>query len=160
MRRAPDELARIDRRFDDALALSPDDRQIFLERIERTEPLLAVDVRALLQAADQPEGTALWRAAIDDGWQGIASRPADERCAGERIGAYRIVRLLGRGGMAPVYLAERADGVFTQQVALKLVTRDLFGAEALDRFSRERQILAHLNHPHIARLLDGGVDER
>ena len=74
MRRAPDELARIDRLFDDALALSPDDRQIFLERIERNEPLLAVDVRALLQAAEQPEGTALWRAAIDDGWQGIASR--------------------------------------------------------------------------------------
>ena len=162
MRRAPDELARIDRLFDGALSLSLEDRQTFLDRLDRTEPLLAADVRALLAAAERPEGTALWEAAIDNEWEAIApgSGLLDDLNAGERIGPYRIVRLLGCGGMAPVYLAERADGVFSQQVALKLIPRDLLSADAVNRFTRERQILAHLNHANIARLFDGGVDDR
>ena len=162
MRRAPHELARIDRLFDAALALPIEQRTAFLEHVERTEPLLAGDVRALLEAAGQPERTQVWAAAIGDAWDAIAPavRLLDDLTPGERIGPYRIVRLLGRGGMAPVYLAERADGVFAQQVALKLVPRDLLGADALSRFEQERQILAHLNHPHIARLFDGGVDDR
>ncbi len=162
MRRAPDELARIDRLFDGALSLSLEDRQTFLDRLDRTEPLLAADVRALLAAAERPEGTALWEAAIDNEWEAIAPGTGllDDLNAGERIGPYRIVRLLGCGGMAPVYLAERADGVFAQQVALKLIPRDLLSADAVNRFTRERQILAHLNHANIARLFDGGVDDR
>ena len=162
MRRAPDELARIDRLFDGALSLSLEDRQTFLDRLDRTEPLLAADVRALLAAAERPEGTALWEAAIDNEWEAIAPGTGllDDLNSGERIGPYRIVRLLGCGGMAPVYLAERADGVFAQQVALKLIPRDLLSADAVNRFTRERQILAHLNHANIARLFDGGVDDR
>ena len=140
MRRAPDELARIDRLFDGALSLSLEDRQTFLDRLDRTEPLLAADVRALLAAAERPEGTALWEAAIDNEWEAIAPGTGllDDLNAGERIGPYRIVRLLGCGGMAPVYLAERADGVFAQQVALKLIPRDLLSADAVNRFTRER----------------------
>ena len=76
--------------------------------------------------------------------------------AGE-IGPYRLVRELARGGMGVVYLAERADGQFEQRVALKLIKRGMDSDEIHRRFLAERQILARLSHPHIARLLDGGV---
>src|SRR5215213_6124643 len=81
----------------------------------------------------------------------------DELAPGAQIGPYRLLGLLGRGGMGEVYRAERADGVFEQRVALKLVKRGMDSAEILRRFQRERQILARLNHPGIARLLDGGT---
>jgi tetratricopeptide (TPR) repeat protein/tRNA A-37 threonylcarbamoyl transferase component Bud32 len=80
--------------------------------------------------------------------------------AGRRIGAWRIVREIGRGGMARVFLADRADGHFVQQVAIKLLRPGLDSEFDLDRFRAERQILASLNHPNIARLLDGGVTEQ
>ena len=84
---------------------------------------------------------------------GDASSPAE----GERIGPYRLLRELSHGGMSRVFLAERADGEFVQQVALKLL-RDRFRSPDLESQLRvERQILANLNHPHIARLLDGGM---
>jgi eukaryotic-like serine/threonine-protein kinase len=76
---------------------------------------------------------------------------------GRIIGAHRIVRELGRGGMSRVFLAERADGAFTQQVALKLLRPGLDTEIDRERFRAERQILATLDHPNIARLLDGGV---
>ena len=88
----------------------------------------------------------------------VAHRAAAD-LAGRRIGAWRIVREIGRGGMARVFLAERADGQFTQQVAIKLLRPGLDSEIDLDRFRAERQILASLNHPNIARLLDGGVTE-
>ncbi len=76
---------------------------------------------------------------------------------GRRIGAYRLLRQIGRGGMSRVYLAERADGEFEQQVAIKLLRPGLDSDIDHDRFRAERQILAALNHPNIARLLDGGI---
>ena len=76
---------------------------------------------------------------------------------GALIGPYRLVRELGQGGMGVVYLAERADGQFEQRVALKLIKRGMDSDEILRRFLAERQVLARLSHPHIARLLDGGV---
>lgn len=79
--------------------------------------------------------------------------------AGQRIGAYRVVRELGRGGMGSVYLAERADEEFEQRVALKLVRRGMDTEEIVRRFRSERQILAHLDHPNIAKLFDGGTTE-
>jgi len=79
--------------------------------------------------------------------------------AGDQVGSYRIVRELGRGGMAVVYLAERADGEYSQQVALKWMQGARLDAEAEALFRRERQALADLRHPHIARLLDGGRSE-
>lgn len=81
----------------------------------------------------------------------------DELLPGTLVGRYRIVRELGRGGMAVVYLAERADGQFEQQVALKLLKRGVDTDEVVGRFDQERQILARARHPGIARLLDGGV---
>ena len=100
----------------------------------------------------------------------LTSRPVDIAAAllaearetgvsyeGRRFGAYRVVRELGRGGMSRVFLAERADGEFEQQVALKLLRPGLDSDIDQSRFKVERQILASLNHPNIARLLDGGV---
>ncbi len=86
-----------------------------------------------------------------------ALRPGTEieLAAGEKIGPYRVDRLLGRGGMGLVYLATRTDD-FEQKVALKIVEPGSRSTEILDRFYRERQILADLQHPHVARLLDGG----
>jgi len=81
------------------------------------------------------------------------------RYVGRRIGSYRIVRQIGRGGMSRVFLAERADGQFAQQVALKLLRPGFDSDVDVERFRDERQILATLNHPNIARLHDGGVTD-
>jgi len=76
---------------------------------------------------------------------------------GERIGPYRVTRLIGRGGMGAVYEAERDDEQFRRQVAIKIIKRGMDTDFVRDRFLRERQILASLDHPHIARLFDGGA---
>ena len=86
-----------------------------------------------------------------------ATAERSARLEGLLIGPYRILRELARGGMGAVYLAERADGQFEQHVALKLIKRGMDSDEIHRRFLAERQILARLSHPHIARLLDGGV---
>ena len=78
---------------------------------------------------------------------------------GGRIGAYRVVRQIGQGGTARVYLAERDDGQFAQRVALKVLRPGLDSEIDQGRFRAERQILASLSHPNIARLLDGGVTD-
>lgn len=83
----------------------------------------------------------------------------DDEFCGRRLGAYQIVRELGRGGLGVVYLAERADEQFQKQVAIKLIKRGLDTDEIQRRFRRERQILASLDHPNIARLLDAGMTE-
>ncbi|MEO7063931.1 MAG: serine/threonine-protein kinase [Dokdonella sp.] len=79
---------------------------------------------------------------------------------GERVGPYRLLRKLGEGGMGSVWLADRIDGGFTQQVALKLMHLGMDSAAVLAQVHRERELLAQLNHPDIARLLDGGLDAR
>jgi len=89
----------------------------------------------------------------------IAPAFTDERLSGKQFGHYKIIREIGRGGMGAVFLAERSDGAFQQQVALKIVRQTILDSETEKRFLRERQILASLNHPNIARLLDGGVSE-
>lgn len=83
--------------------------------------------------------------------------PADP--AGMRIGAYRVVREIGRGGMGAVFLAERADREFDQRVAIKRVSAGAWRPDLVERFRAERRILARLDHPGIARLLDGGATE-
>lgn len=74
----------------------------------------------------------------------------------EQIGSYRVIRCLGKGGMGAVYLGERLAGDFDHQVAIKVIKTGLFSETLIERFRRERQTLAQLNHPHIARLYDGG----
>lgn len=83
--------------------------------------------------------------------------PEDARLDGERVGAYRIERRIGQGGMSAVFLAARADDQYQKYVAIKLVRTGMQTAFFADRFRNERQILAALEHPYIARLLDGGI---
>jgi len=78
---------------------------------------------------------------------------------GKRIGAYVIIREIGQGGMGTVYLAARADGYFEKQVAIKLLKRGVANEEVLRRFRSEREVLARLDHPNIARLIDAGTTE-
>jgi serine/threonine-protein kinase len=133
--------------------LPPGEREAAVRRACGDDESLLADARSLLQLDGQGEAglDAIVADAVSNLIGGVA--------AGARVGAYRIVREIGQGGMGAVYLAERADGQFEQRVALKLVKPGLTTAEFLRRFRAERQILARLQHPHIARLLDGGVDD-
>lgn len=142
--------------FADALTVPPDQRDAFLDDMCGDDAALRTELTALLDAADAPDDVF---GPLADALAGV--RPAvlapGDAVAGTRIGVYRLVRPLGRGGMGTVYLAERADGQYDQQVALKLLHGLAPSDEARARFVAERQILARLVHPHIARLLDGGV---
>ena len=110
---------------------------------------LFADVELLLKPATE-------RPALLDG---IVAELMESIAVGARVGPYEIAREIGHGGMGAVYLADRVDGQFEQRVALKLIKPGLATGEFLGRFRAERQILARLQHPHIARLLDGGVDD-
>src|SRR5689334_21356803 len=94
--------------------------------------------------------------ACADGLRDTVSTQITSRWIGTRIGAYRIVREIGRGGMGAVFLAARADGEFEKEVAIKILKRGTDTDEIVRRFRSERQILAKLEHPNIARLLDAG----
>ena len=85
--------------------------------------------------------------------------PRDAGVVGTRVGAFRLVRLLGRGGMAAVFLGEREEGDFQQQVAVKLLRRGLYSELEQRLFQRERRVLAALSHANIAHLIDGGLTE-
>jgi len=117
--------------------------------LEEAESLLAEAEALLKERSDSFEDCA--QNAASTFWQEGPPR------GGERVGAYIIVRELGRGGMGTVFLAERADGEFEKQVAIKILSRGADTAEILRRFRAERQILAKLDHPNIARLLDAGT---
>lgn len=112
---------------------------------------------ARLLALDASRGLALDRSVVE-----VAAdlfEPAlDATVSGQRIGPYHLERKLGEGGMGSVWLAERVEGGFAQQVALKLIRLGMDSATVLAQFRRERELLAQLNHPDIARLLDGGLD--
>ncbi len=129
---------------------------------------LRITVERLLAADSRPAGPLDDRAALFDAHPGdrfehtevvAGPRQDNEARLGQHVGAYRLVKLLGHGGMGAVYLAERNAGGFTQQVALKLIRSGYEGSDARRRFERERQILSRLQHPAIARLYDGGVLE-
>src|SRR5699024_1575959 len=88
---------------------------------------------------------------------GISLAAAPAESPPETIGFYKIKRRLGRGGMADVYLAKRTEGDFHQQVALKVIRKEILNSGQKYRFLQERSLLSRLNHPNIARLLDGGI---
>ena len=119
--------------------------------LEEAESLLVEAEALLTERTDSFEDCA--QNAASTFWQEGPPR------SGERVGAYVIVRELGRGGMGTVLLAERADGQFEKQVAIKILNRGADTAEILHRFRAERQILAKLDHPNIARLLDAGTTD-
>jgi non-specific serine/threonine protein kinase/serine/threonine-protein kinase len=148
---SPAQRARVDELLDEMFDL-PEAERIAALRARRIEDTaVRAEVESLLRAAS-----------ASSGFLTIPPKPSPEELipdatVGMRLGAWRITRLLGRGGMGEVYEAVRADGNFEQRVAIKLLQRE--AAAQMERFQAERQILARLEHPGIARLYDGGVTE-
>jgi serine/threonine-protein kinase len=144
---------RIEYLFYEALELEQDRRAAFLDDACNGDPELRREVESLLHSAGQTMGF-IQKSVL----QAAQQVTAQEELAGKRIGAYQLLRLLGEGGMGKVYLAARADDLYQKQVAIKTVQGGLGQSRAmLLRFRSERQILANLDHPNIARLLDGGI---
>lgn len=152
-----DQWDKIEALFDEVLALPPEARAARLNVIALHDPELSREVASLLGAHEEASG--FFDGLSDRVVSPLMSHLGEEPAPPERVGSYRIVEEVGRGGMSTVYLAERDDGHFEQQVALKLIRPVGDAADRLQRFLSERQILASLNHPHVARLLDGGVLE-
>jgi serine/threonine-protein kinase len=142
--------------FAEAAELDGDARRAFLDAACAADAGVRAEVEALLTADATPGpvdelGMLLAR-------PGVARLVAGPK-AGDRVGRYRVIRKVGEGGMGAVYEAERADPGLRQRVALKLVRIGFGDRDLLDRFLVERQILARLEHPNIARLLDGGLTD-
>jgi len=143
--------------FDEVADLAGEEREARLLHACAGDDALLAQVRALL-AADATDAepfsgdAAAWGAALardgDD---------AQDRMLGHLVGAWKIVGVVGRGGMGAVYAVERSDGAYAQRAALKLIHASADSATSRERFLRERQILARLQHPNIATLLDGGI---
>jgi len=138
--------------FDQATSLPATERPAYLDQACTADPDLRREVDSLLLAHHEAGTEFLNTPAIN------LSRPAPSR-VGRRIGAYNIIEEIGRGGMGEVYRAGRADGQYEKEVAIKLVRGGYNTASVLERFRHERQILASLDHPNIARLLDGGTTD-
>lgn len=137
--------------FDGAIELAPEQRASYLRRAA-DDPSLIGEVEALIAESDRTErdlSTLVDLLAVIDNRPTIAT--------GQRLGAYDVVRLVGRGGMGAVYEAARADDQYHKRVAIKVVEAGAESDVTIARFRRERQILASLEHPNIATLVDGGI---
>ncbi len=154
------QMARMSQLLDETLGLDAAGRRAWLERACREHADLAVALREALlpEAAQAAELEALSGLPKLGGAYEVSTAAASGLKPGARVGPYELMRLLGAGGMAEVWLARRADGAFKREVALKLPMRSRPEAGLEARFARERDILASLEHPHIARLYDAGVD--
>lgn len=146
--RDPRTWGRIQALFHEALELDPAPREQLLGRAAKQDPEVASQVRSLLASHEQaagflePPAHSPFRASVGPG---------------DHLGPYRILDLIGRGGMGVVFRGVRDDEHFTKEVAIKLIGPGLQSEDLLKRFRAERQILAMLDHPHIARLIDGGT---
>src|SRR5262245_29933664 len=139
--------------FEGALGLDLEERARYLDEVCREEPALRAELEELFRRDRQgdPRLRPPWHAELEPVAPGAVAH--------ERIGPYELERVIGHGGMGTVYLARRADEHFQKRVALKLIRRGMDTEDILRRFRTERQVLADLEHPGIARLLDGGATE-
>jgi non-specific serine/threonine protein kinase/serine/threonine-protein kinase len=144
--------ARLRELFDDVVATPPEARQARLEALTAAAPDLR-EALARLLAAHDAAGTFL-----EHGVAGLQGPPGPD-VTGRRLGAYEIGREIGRGGMGTVYLATRVDDQYRKTVAIKVLRGALDREVLRARFARERQILARLDHPDIARLIDAGTTD-
>src|SRR5215831_16774087 len=142
--------------LEEAIAFDDTERPAFLERACQGDAELRHEVESLLSSHNQA-GTGFLKEPVVrlSGQTEAASAPAHER----RVGAYQVAEEIGHGGMGEVYRAVRADGQYTKEVAVKMVRGGFESGAMAERFRNERQILASLEHPNIARLLDGGTTE-
>ncbi|MGB7924210.1 MAG: protein kinase [Pyrinomonadaceae bacterium] len=145
--------------FQTALDLTPGERARYIMVACAGDAELRREVEALLTQYESA-GDFLDEPVYEgSGVHELAELMDDDPMIGQRVGAYKVVREIGRGGMGAVYLAERADNAFQKRVAIKIIKRGMDTDFILRRFRRERQILAALDHPNIAGLLDGGATE-
>jgi len=141
--------------FEEIVEAGPAERSRRLGELD--DPALRGAVERLLEAEARAGGFLETPAAALAGELLDDESALEDATLPERLGAYRVLGRLGRGGMGEVLLGERADGLFEQRVAIKLLRRGMDSEDVLRRFERERRILARLEHPHIARLSDGGA---
>ncbi|NOT63703.1 MAG: serine/threonine protein kinase [Acidobacteria bacterium] len=154
---SPERWRRIDELFRTAADRSPVEREAYLTQACDGDETLRREVMDLL---DHETGDAFFEVPIQRAANAVTTKPLNEQTdemIGQRIGSYRLTRLIGRGGMGAVYEAVRDDAQFEQRVAVKLIRRGMDSEFVRTRFLRERQILAGLDHPYIARLFDGGA---
>ncbi|MFK8030035.1 MAG: tetratricopeptide repeat protein [Gammaproteobacteria bacterium] len=144
------------RLFSELSDLPEEQQSVRLSELDKTEPELASELADLLRVHQQP-ATSFTRA-VSSATTDLEAQAHQER-VGKRFGAYQITEHIARGGMGDVYEAERTDGAFEQRVAIKLISSHNKSDQEELRFHAERQILAQLDHPGIARILDGGNSE-
>lgn len=149
----PERWQKIQELFLEVRELTSPARETLLRRMCGDDEALFNEVNSLLHS-DQSAGSFLESSPIS-----ALDLAAQVSHVGRRAGPYHILTEIGQGGMGSVYLAERVDGQFKQQVALKVINPGMHSTEILKRFRNERQITARLQHPNIARLLDGGLTE-
>jgi eukaryotic-like serine/threonine-protein kinase len=167
----PERWKKIEEIFQAALDLSPGARTELIRAECGDDDELRQEVEKLIARYEDEEdflespvwtdslilGNTLRKNVAESLDEAILPAPEEKTFAGRRIGVYLLTGQIGRGGMGVVYAAERADGEFSQKVAVKLIKRGMDTDFIVRRFRHERQILASLNHPNIARLLDGGT---
>lgn len=155
--------ARLSPYLDQVLDREPGDRAAWVDQLEKTQPEVAHALRQLLiehealNARRFLEDPLLSLTRLDEFLQSFPKQPAAEISAGAVLGPYRLLREIGHGGMSSVWLAERWDGQIKREVALKMPFAGPWRAQMFERFGRERDILATLTHPNIARLYDAGI---
>src|SRR5215212_1346067 len=154
----PERWKQIEGVFDAAIELAPAERDAYLASVCGADAELRRQVELLIRSHDAA-GSFIEEPAVAGRITDPGRLDEDAPFIGRRVGSYRIVRELGRGGMGAVYLAVRADDEFQKRVAIKLVKRGMDTDFILRRFRQERQILASLDHPYIARLMDGGTTD-
>ena len=143
--------------LDALLERPPGERAALLDRLCADDPDLCAELEPLLAAESDAYA---WFDRLGDRIADSASAElADAEHESHEIGRWRTVRRIGQGGMGTVYLAERADGTFEQRVALKLIRRGMESETVIERLISEPRILARVEHPNVARLLDGDVTE-
>ena len=144
----PDHWLEVSPYLDEVLELDPEKRAAWLLSLREKDARLASMVQALLD--DQQRLT-------EEGFLERSPLSAGAGLAGQKVGAYTLVSQIGQGGMGSVWLAQRSDGRFERQAAVKFIAIALTGTATEERFKREGRILGRLTHPHIAGLLDAGI---
>ena len=141
--------------FESACDLSAERREAYLAEACDGDPQLRVEVESILDFSEKTPD--LFEAPAAEAFPELFEPEQAAALVGEHIGAYELVEFIASGGMGAVYLAARADDQYEKNVAIKLIKRRMITEDTLRRFRAERQTLASLDHPNIARLLDGGV---
>src|SRR6202789_2138959 len=153
------EFSRLSALLDESIEMAPAERDVWLAALDSREPRVAAVLRRMLALQSGDQGRRFLETSNLLASHVASLVAADPGLIGQQFGPYRVLSLLGHGGMGSVWLAERADGLFIRQVALKLIHPALKSRVMSERFAREREILASLNHSNIARLLDAGFAE-